>query len=200
MNKSKWWKIFTVLGLLALVAVCTPLAAQVYKTVDENGNVVYTDQPPQEGAEPMQLRPLSIVEAPDYQEAARPAAEEAAAEPGEQTFTLRELRRRFAGFAIISPENEQSLWNPQGMITLAWQAPHPLEDGMQVQASMDGRQLGATTDRVIPITDLERGEHLLEAVLVDARGRTIATAEPVTIFIRQPSIFINANRAGQQGG
>lgn len=184
MNKLNPWRISTVLGLLILAAVCTPLGAQVYKTVDENGNVVYTDRPPKDGSAPMELPELSIVEAPVYEEVARPTGDEVAGEE----LSLRQLRNRYKGFAIISPANEQSLWNPQGLITLAWDAPAPLLEGMKVRASMDGRQLATTTDRVIPITDLERGEHVLEAVLVDARNRTVATAKPVTIFIRQPTV------------
>lgn len=187
MNKLNPWRMSTVLGLLILAAVCTPLGAQVYKTVDENGNVVYTDRPPKDGSAPMELPELSVIEAPVYEEAARPAGDE----PAGEELSLRQLRNRYRGFAIVSPENEQSLWNPQGMITLAWEAPHPLQQGMQVRASMDGTVLATTTDRVIPITKLERGEHVLEAVLVDARNRTVATAKPVTFFIHQPSILIN---------
>ena len=71
---------------------------------------------------------------------------------------------------------------------------------MQVRASMDGEQIGLTSDRVIPITKLERGSHTLAAVLVDSRGRTIATADPVTFFIRQPSVIINRPAARPNGG
>ena len=182
-------KIFAVTVLLLLALVCGHAGAQVYKTVDEDGNVVYTDRAPRDDSEPMRLPPLSIVEAPTYEELAQPVTDKEVAEGKE--LSLRQLRGRYKGFAIVSPENERSLWNPQGMITMAWQAPHPLQEGMQVRASMDGEQIGLTTDRVIPITKLERGQHVLEAVLVDARNRTIATAEPVTIFIRQPTIYTN---------
>ncbi|MGD9265609.1 MAG: DUF4124 domain-containing protein [Lysobacterales bacterium] len=191
-------KIFAVTVLLLLVLVCGQAGAQVYKTVDEDGNVVYTDQPPKDGSGPMELPPLSIVEAPDYEEIARPKTDMDEDEDNE--LSLRQLRNRYRGFAIISPENEQSLWNPQGLISMAWQAPYPLQQGMQVRASMDGEQIGLTRDRVIPITRLDRGAHTLEAVLVDARGRTVATAEPVTFFIRQPSVIINRPAARPNGG
>ena len=186
--------------MLLLACACAQVSAQVYKTVDEDGNVVYTDQAPKDGSEPMKLPPLSVVEAPSYEEMSRPQADEAQGEQEGAELSLRQLRSRYKGFAIISPENEQSLWNPQGLITLAWQAPHPLQEGMQVRASMDGEQIGLTSDRVIPITKLERGQHLLEAVLVDARNRTIATAEPVTFFIRQPSVIINRPTPAPRGG
>ena len=146
----------------------------------------------------MKLPPLSIVEAPTYEKTPRPEAD-AAEDEGEE-LSIRQLRNRYKGFAIISPENEQSLWNPQGLISLAWQSPYPLQQGMQVRASMDGQMLAETTDRVIPITRLERGAHTLDAVLVDARGRTIATAETITFFIRQPSVIINRQAVAPGGG
>jgi hypothetical protein len=191
-------KMLTLAVLMLLAAACGPASAQVYKTVDEDGNVVYTDQAPKDGSEPMKLPPLSVVEAPTYEEIARPVDDEV--EEGGRELTMRQLRNRYRGFAIISPENEQSLWNPQGLISLAWQSPHPLQEGMQVRASMDGEQIGLTADRVIPITKLERGAHTLEAVLEDARGRTIATAEPVTFFIHQPSVIINRPVPAPSGG
>ena len=193
-------KIFTITMLLLLALVCGHAVAQVYKTVDEEGNVVYTDQAPKDGSEPMELPPLSIVEAPEYEAIARPKADVDVGEDEGKELSLRQLRSRYRGFAIISPEDEQSLWNPQGLITMAWQAPYPLQQGMQVRATMDGEQIGLTSDRVIPITRLERGAHTLEAVLVDARGRTIATAETVTFFIRQPSVIINRPAATPNGG
>ena len=59
-------KFLTAIGMLLIFAVCAQAYAQVYKTVDENGNVVYTDQPPEDGSEPIKLKPLSVIEAPVY--------------------------------------------------------------------------------------------------------------------------------------
>ena len=92
--------IFTLTVLLLLTAACGHAFAQVYKTVDEDGNVVYTDQAPKDGAEPMKLPPLSVVEAPTYEEIAR--SEPDAADDEGKELSLRQLRSRYKGFAIIS--------------------------------------------------------------------------------------------------
>ena len=57
---------FFSISLVLLLIFGHPVMAQVYKTVDENGNVVYTDQPPADGSRPIKLKELSVIEAPVY--------------------------------------------------------------------------------------------------------------------------------------
>jgi hypothetical protein len=186
---------------LSLFITATPLAAQVYKTVDEDGNVTYTDQPPQDGSKPITLRPISVIEAPTY-ETATPATEEGAASGEVKGKPLRFLRKHYQDFAIVSPRQEESIWysDSNGIITVAWSAPNPIEAGMQVTVTVDGRQQPATSEPVIAITGLERGEHTVAAELKDGKNRSIATAEPITFFIRQPNLLINRPRPAPHGG
>ncbi len=77
---------------LAVGAVMPVTAAEIYKTVDENGNLVYTDRAPSPDAEPITLRELSVVETPTY--ASRSAgAEEEALTPGRDDSQVRAHRR-----------------------------------------------------------------------------------------------------------
>ena len=47
--------LFTLLVAFSLAIMVSPLAAQVYKIVDKDGNVTYTDKPPEDDAKPMDL-------------------------------------------------------------------------------------------------------------------------------------------------
>jgi hypothetical protein len=190
-----------ILVALALVIATGPLAAQVYKTVDEDGNVTYTDQPPQDGSKPIKLREISVIEAPTY-ETATPATDQDAASEEVKEKPFRFLRKHYEDFAIFSPRQEESIWysDSNGIITVAWNAPNPIEAGMQVTVSVDGRAQPATSEPVVAITGLERGEHTVTAELKDSKNRSIATATPVTFFIRQPNIYINRRGPGPRGG
>jgi len=53
-----------ILVAFSLAIMASPLIAQVYKTVDKDGNVTYTDQPPPDGSKPIKLAPISVIEAP----------------------------------------------------------------------------------------------------------------------------------------
>ena len=177
--------------MLSLAIASGSLDAQVYKTVDEDGNVTYTDQPPEDGSAPIKLPELSVIEAPVYEKAPS-AADKASA--GEEEKPLRFLRKHYEDFAIVSPQHEESVWFSQQAITVVWGTKNPLEPGMRVIVSVDGARQTATANRVIPLAGLERGEHTVTAVLSDAKNRSIATATPVTFFVRQPGVY--SNRGG----
>ncbi len=192
--------LLTLLVAFLLTIVVSPLTAQVYKIVDKDGNVTYTDKPPVDGTKPLDLPPLSVIETPDYGKTARQEAEEAVAAGGEKEVPLRTMRNQFRDFAIISPLQEESVWHPEGPISIAWSSSNQLLEGMTVQIFLDGQQQANTTAPMIPVNGLERGEHTVTATIKDARKRTIATAEPITFFIRQPGLYNTARPRPRGGG
>ena len=179
-----------ILATLVLAVVSTPLTAQVYKTVDKDGNVTYTDQPPSDGSKPIKLRPISVIEAPKY-EVAPKADEESAADGEPKQMTLKYLRKNYRDFAIIAPQSEETIWNPEQGISVAWNVGYQLQAGMKVVVSVDGKQMAVSSDQVIPVAITDRGEHTVTAELQDAKNRRIATAEPVVFYIRQPGFSGN---------
>ena len=184
-----------VLAALFLVLATTPLAAQVYKVVDKDGNVTYTDQPPGDGSKPVDLKPISVVETPVYE---APAKAEAGAE-GEQ-LSLRDLRRMYRDFSIVAPQSEESIWHPDAPVTVAWNTGKPLKTGMKVSVSVDGKLQAATTDQIIPVAGLERGEHRVTAELKDGNNQRVASAEPIVFFVRRPSAINNRPQVSPHGG
>jgi hypothetical protein len=177
--------------LLALLlgAICGTAWSQVYKVVDKDGNVTYTDTAPKDGSAPVNLAPISVIETPEYQV---PVKKEQAAD--DQAPTLRELRGLYKDFAITSPQQEDSEWAPDQNLTIQWQTSQPLLEGMLVRASIDGSALTPTTSNVISAPPLDRGEHKVAATLVDAKGKVIANAVTVTFFVRQPNLYSNPRR------
>ena len=190
--------------LAATVAGCMlcggQWAAEVYKTVDDNGNVVYTDRPPAENAQPMELPGLSVIEA--IRPASGDRAETAAAgEQGDQeaVTSIRELRRGYRDFALVSPVAEETYWGTGGQVPLAWETRYQLQPGMKVVFYVDGEARQSTTAEAITVDRLERGAHTAYAELLDARNRKIATAKPVTFYIQQYSINYGSRRQVRPG-
>jgi len=181
LNKS----LMMVFAFLMLSA--TPLLAQVYKVVDKDGNVTYTDQAPADGSGPIELKPISVVEAPTYQTA--PKTDDAEAD---QEMSVRDLRKNYRDFAIVSPQQEESVWQPDGAFPVAWNTKYALQEGMQVTIFLDGKKHTTTSQQMVPMANLDRGEHVLPAQLRDASNRLIAEAAPITFFVRQPGLY---NRA-----
>lgn len=187
----------TLIGVLWL-ATAGPVLAQVYKTVDEDGNVVYTDQAPKDGSGPIKLRPLSVIETPEYVKPEKTAPESEEPEDGKE-MSLKYLRQNYADFAIIAPQAEETIWQPENIITVAWNTRYQLQQGMQVTVFVDGSVQTTSSEQVIALAALDRGEHTVTAELRDKQNRRIATAEPVTFFVRRPGLY-NRPRTTPPGG
>ncbi len=182
---------FLIVVLAAGLLMTGPAQPEIYKTVDEAGNVVYTDQPPDESAEPMDLPELSVVEAVQ-------AAPRAASQPDpsdeEEVTSVRDLRRGYRDFAIVSPQPEETIWGTGNEVLVAWNTQYRLQPGMKVTFYVDGESRETSTESSITLSRLNRGAHTVYAELWDARNRKIATTQPVTFYIQQYSVNYGANR------
>jgi hypothetical protein len=173
---------------VAMLLLLVPAAqAEVYKVVDEHGNVTYTDQPPDSDAQPLTLRGLSII-SPQIPPPV-PVREGAAgdAEVAEEQVSIRELIRRYRDFAIVSPTQEQSLWGTDSQVNVAWRSGTALMEGMTVTVYINGLPQPPTTQGSMAVGGLDRGEHIVYAELKDAQGRRIARTDTVTFFMKQGS-------------
>jgi len=195
MKTAIYMRFMTALVALSLALTVSPLMAQVYKVVDKDGNVTFTDQPPGDGSKPIDLPPLSVIETPEYQRApASTDEEDAGKEP-----SLSYLRKIYKDFAIISPEQEESVWKPDGPVAVVWNVRTALQPGMEVTLFLDGKDHVTTMQSMIPLAGLDRGEHTVKAELRDSQNRIVATAQTVTFFVRQPTIM-NQPRVSPNGG
>ena len=181
---------FMILFAFLLAVTVTPLMAQVYKVVDKDGNVTFTDQAPADGSKPIKLAPISVIEAPTYEKAPEPTAEEGA----EKELSLSYTRKIYRDFAIISPQQEESVWKPDGPIPVAWSVRTALQPGMQVTLYLDGKKHATTIQPMIPLSGLDRGEHTVKAELRDSKNRIVANADTITFFVRQPNLYNRARR------
>jgi len=190
--------IFSTFFAISLAVMATPLSAQVYKVVDEDGNVSYTDQAPADGSGPIELRPISVIEAPTYETPAKASKDDT--QDGEKEMSLSYLRKNFKDFAIISPQSEESVWRPDGPIPIAWSTQYALLEGMQVIIYLDGKRHTATTQQMIGVPNMDRGEHTVKAELRDSKNRIVAATDQVRFFVRQPGLYNRANVNPNGGG
>jgi len=177
-------------ALIILVFFLLPLTVfsqgQIYKIVDEDGNVTFTDQRPESGAEPMDLPPLSVIET-DVQV---PETSAAAADEEPKPPTSRELRKQFRDFSITQPQQEQTFWGTANTVVVSWGSSQAIPPEMSVMLFVDGKGQKAPVAGGVSLT-LDRGEHQVYAELRDQRGRRIITTESVTFFIKQHSQNFN---------
>jgi hypothetical protein len=175
-----------------LLSVSTVWAAEIWKVVDEDGNVTYTDQPPKGDAEPMDLPELSVIET-DIQVQAKPAGEDGVKAP-----TSGELRKLYGDFRITRPLPEETFWGTANTVVVTWSSKAPITPDLNVRVFVNGKPQAAPATGGVSLT-LDRGEHKVFAELRDARNRRIIKTGTVTFFIKQHSVNFNRARPRPRG-
>jgi hypothetical protein len=174
---------------LLMLAVVTPAGAtDIYKTIDANGQIIYTDRPPTPDAKPISLRELSVVEAPAYSQPRRESPDSAQ----DDQMSMNELRFMYRDFKLVSPAPEQNFWGTGQVATIAWDAGAPLQQGMSVVYFVNGQAVSdPTTASTFSTEPMDRGEHTARVDLLGPNEQVIASAGPVTFFVKQNSRLFN---------
>ena len=182
-----------VVTLLLLLPTLGWPEGQIYKVVDKDGNVTFTDQRPSGDAEPMDLPPLSVIES----DLPPPSTSAAGADDAETDAppTPRELRRQFRDFSITQPLQEETFWGTANTVVVAWGTAQPVPPELKARLYVDGVAQPVPASGSLSLT-LERGEHQVYAELLDARGRQIVATERVVFFVKQASVGFRRSPGG----
>jgi len=160
-------------ALIAAIAAVPALAEEIYRWADQTGQVHYSDIP-RDGAERVELDPAQTFSSP---EVARPAP---------SSTVLAEPVVGYAGLTIVSPSQEETIWNTGGVITIAVDANPGLKPGHSISILYDGNELQkAPQATTAQLSEVYRGEHRIGAEIRDETGTVLQRATPVTFFYRQ---------------
>lgn len=187
--------------LLSCLLLASPVIfAEVYKVIDEDGNVTYTDQAPDSSAVPVTLKGLSIISPQMPAPSATEDKESAGAEgdPDDAETSIRKLKKGYRDFAIVSPAPDQTFWGTENTVPIGWGTRFALQPGMKAVIYIDGEAREETASSMINLDKVWRGTHEVYAELVDGQNRIVATTSKVTFHMKQYSTQFNARR--NQGG
>ena len=161
------------LGLLAAFAA---QAAVIYKWVDADGVVHYSDQA-FPGAEKIHTSSPSgpgaqSSRAADSSPASRPPA---AGGPG------------YSEFSITSPANDQTFFGDD-VVQVALHLEPELKDNHALTWHLNGKELDAPPNPAgFSLPRLARGAYTIAATVIDQNTGASQTSNTVTFFVRQPS-------------
>ena len=170
-------------SLLLFFAVLLPTlaAAQVYKHVDEEGNVTFSDQPAPD-AERIEINQTNTTAPP-------PANLYPSPPPPEPTDTAPAYE-----LAITSPANETIIPRGPGNFSVTASVSPSLEGGHLLQLMMDGEpREGPQRNTSWNLTNVFRGEHTIQVAVFDSDGKQLNISEGIKVFVFRPSIN-DANR------
>lgn len=166
------------LALALAAALLSPLAAsqEIYRWVDENGVVHYSDQPGP-GAERITIagqiaRTPSESESPTLYQEGEPTAEEAPP---------------YQSLAITRPAADEVFFGTDATVAVEMALDADLRPGDSVVVFLDGERVPAS-DLSATLTNVPRGSHFLRAAVLDPNGSALVTSPQITFHVRQESI------------
>ena len=157
----------------------------VYRTLDGNGNPVFSDQG-NEQAEQIELQKSSVY--PQYSIPASPSTTE--------------IKRRikpgpaYASLAIISPRHDTAVRSNTGNLHLQFQLRPRLQQNHSFQLLVDGSPVRTTKSTAgITLTNLDRGTHqFLAQVVEDGSGEVLQSSKTVSITVLRFSAILFKQR------
>jgi len=154
--------------------------AKIYKTVDEDGNISYSDTPPVDA----DTRSESTIELDinnTYSaKESRPATANGASDnnqggsPGDivnADGTPAAPAVTYQSISISAPAANANLRSNSGDITLSINLQPNLRTGDQVRFFMDGKPVGTVSGLSLSLTNIDRGTHTVAAVVLDNTGK-----------------------------
>lgn len=177
------------LSVLLAVAVFIPAVAvgDIYRHVDEDGNVSYSDEPRDDGERVNVEDSGSSVEfrTPDMPE---PVTNREESETDDES--------RFPDLRIVKPEDEGTVRDNQGLVDVRAAIDKRLPQGYRFQFLLDGSPEGESTQSPqTQLTGVNRGEHTVQVRIVDPGGTSVAESEAVTFYMHQASRLTGGERA-----
>jgi hypothetical protein len=170
--------------LLILAGMSLALAAwpqEIYRWVDSNGVVHYSDQP---GSPDAQL--IQVIDPNTYVEEESPDAGGGATGGGAGEQEPQESS--YGSLTIVQPQADQVFFGAGVTVAIAAELDAALQSDHTLVFFVDGQRRPAEGGLAATLTNLERGSHFLRASVLDRNGRPIITSPQITFHVRQPSI------------
>jgi hypothetical protein len=168
----------TILFTLMSVACTAAVAATVYKWVDDNGVVHYSDQP-HENAQKVELKAPQTYSAP-----------KTSTPPPLPTRGPAKQAPVYQTCAVSEPANDQVFMNTSE-VTAGVSVQPTLRPGDSVVVTLDGQNVPGVpaSGGQFLISPVDRGTHTIQMAVKDASGATVCSSASVTFHVQQPSLL-----------
>ncbi len=163
-----------IISLILLANMGSVVAETVYKTVDENGNIIFTDKP-SKNAEEIKLQKLQTIKNPN---------------PAKHTPSPKQAKDKgpiYKKFLIANPENESGLRSNNGDVTISVTLEPPLRGGHRIIITLDGEEVSNGPVTSVSLQDVDRGTHSISASVVDGKAKNMISTSSNFTLLRQPA-------------
>lgn len=167
----------------SLILMAAPLSAEsgeVYRQVDAQGNVTYTDEPVKgTEAEQIKVKPVTTVTLPKL---------EAVREPERLRKRVEEEGSAYDSVRFEAPGNDEAFHSGSGNVEFRVSSSPSLRDGHKYEVTLDGQPVGQSSSGTVMVRNVYRGTHDAGVNIIDSNGVTIKSGETITFTIHRPSV------------
>ncbi|WP_419533611.1 DUF4124 domain-containing protein [Endozoicomonas sp.] len=168
--------------ILPMILADLALAA-IYKTVDKDGNIIFTDsRPADQPSEEVQLRPIT------------PMSSVPTSRPGSSVSSQEESEEMYSLLEIVEPANDATV-RSQGNFTVRIATEPRVLSGHRIRLLLDGDVVGESKRKLsFELKNIDRGTHTLTVEIVDNRKKVVQSSNN-TIHVHRttfkPAVSIN---------
>ena len=170
--------IFVLAGLLA---ASLAMADGAYRWVDKDGVVHYSDVPPDDSAE--------VVNISEYTRStgARISRQTRSTTDDEQAGDQQPFR--YESLSVANPGPEETLWNIEGVLSVSLALTPGLQQGHQLRVYFDGGEPRTVTGSSFQIENVYRGVHNIQAEVIDETGQLMIRSKPNRFYVQQNTVI-----------
>lgn len=163
-----------IIAIALLLTLCAGVQAEVYKRIDADGNVEYTDtrQGSKEKSIPL---PPSTTYTPPVADNAAPAAGQAAQFVNYESLT------------ITQPTVDETVRENSGNVTVTVSSTPELQAEHRFVVLIDGIKMAEGQSTSLQVNDLDRGTHTVQVQIVDAASKVITRSRLITFHLARIS-------------
>ncbi|WP_372973015.1 DUF4124 domain-containing protein [Marinobacter sp.] len=167
--------------LIAAVAsafLSLPVQAEVYRQVDKDGNVTFTDDP-QGKAERVNVKPATTITMPKP-ETVEQQLDEEDGEIGDQ--------KAYESVTFLAPADDEAFHSGSGNVEFQVASDPGLRQGHRFEITLDGQPVGQTTSGTVSVSNVFRGTHNAGVNVINADGERVFTGESISFTIHRPTV------------
>jgi len=163
-----------IMMFLALSAY--PLVAGIYKSVDDDGNVHYSDQP-SAGSKEIRLRKPTLYTPP-------PLPIQKTTDGSSGSGAEENASNLYQSISIVSPEDEETVRSNEGLLTISIELIPGLKQNHKIRIFLDGNQaVGELDTTQITMNQADRGTHTPAGRVVDDKENELKRSESITFHL-----------------
>ena len=163
---------------LLLVGISFSSLAEIYRWVDDQGNVEFSDEP-REGAEKIEVRPTATIKLPKL--------EDLGGFSGPTPVKDASPAAIYSNLKVVFPKNNSAFNSGSGDLTVTMSVQPSLYPNHSLRLTLDGTQIATTKSNFHSFSNLDRGTHQLQLDVID-NSSVVMSGPSVTFTIHRPSV------------